>query len=96
MAEKNLEKRISSGEKMSLEERGVKALENISESFRTIEDAIADLDIPMWSERLEWYLNEFFNIAKTKNVGNPDRPERDRPAGVGKPEVSGSNISTEE
>jgi hypothetical protein len=66
----------------SLEERGVKALESIAESFQTIEDSILEVDIPMWSERLEWYLNEFFNIAKSRNVGGSDRPLLDRERGT--------------
>ena len=61
----------------TLDTRGVEALESISESFRTIEDSILDLDIPMWSERLEWYLNEFHLIAKSKVIGSSSsRPER--------------------
>jgi len=56
----------------SLEERGVKALESIGE----INDWIYDLDADMWQERLEWYLNEFYQIAKTKTVGTTNRPER--------------------
>ena len=52
----------------TLDTRGVEALESIAESFRTIEDSILDLDIPMWSERLEWYLNEFHLIAKSKVI----------------------------
>ena len=56
-------------DKKSLDERGVKALESIAESFQTIEDSILDLDIPMWSERLEWYLNEFYLVAKNKVIG---------------------------
>ena len=64
-------------DKKSLEERGVKALESIAESFQTIEDSILDLDIPMWSERLEWYLNEFYLVAKSKVIGSSSsRPER--------------------
>ena len=61
----------------SLEERGVKALESIAESFQTIEDSILDLDIPMWSERLEWYLNEFYLVAKSKVISSEStRPAR--------------------
>lgn len=61
----------------SLDERGVKALESIADSFQTIEDSILDLDIPMWSERLEWYLNEFYLVAKNKVIGSDTaRPER--------------------
>jgi hypothetical protein len=64
-------------DKKSLDERGVKALESIAESFQTIEDSILDLDIPMWSERLEWYLNEFYLVAKSKVISSESaRPER--------------------
>ena len=60
----------------SLEERGVKALESIGKSIGEINDWIYDLDADMWQERLEWYLNEFYQIAKTKTVGTTNRPER--------------------
>mgnify|MGYP001448508694 CR=1 FL=1 len=64
----------------SVEERVTTALENIAESFQTIEDSILDLDIPMWSERLEWYLNEFHLIAKSKVIdSSSSRPERKVP-----------------
>ena len=71
MAEKN-----KSTEK-SLEERGVKALEGISESLGDINDWVYELDADMWQERLEWYLNEFYQIAKAKTVGTTNRPSRD-------------------
>ena len=60
----------------SLEERGVKALESIASSVGEINDWVYDLDADMWQERLEWYLNEFYQIAKAKTVGNTNRPER--------------------
>lgn len=60
----------------SLEERGVKALESIAQSLGEINDWVYDLDADMWQERLEWYLNEFYQIAKAKTVGNTNRPER--------------------
>ncbi len=64
-------------DKKSLEERGVKALESIAESFQIIEDSILDLDIPTWTERLEWYLNEFHLVAKSKVISSSSsRPER--------------------
>ncbi len=62
--------------KENLEERGVKALESIGKSIGEINDWIYDLDADMWQERLEWYLNEFYQIAKTKTVGTTNRPER--------------------
>ena len=60
----------------NLEERGVKALESIGKSIGEINDWVYDLDADMWQERLEWYLNEFYQIAKTKTVGTTNRPER--------------------
>jgi len=65
-------------EKNNHDERAVKALESIAQSFQTIEDSVLDVDLPMWSERLEWYLNEFFNIAKSKTIGSSNRPTIDR------------------
>ena len=59
-----------------LEKRGVKALESIAESLGDINDWVYDLDADMWSERLEWYLNEFYQLAKSKTIGNTNRPER--------------------
>jgi len=35
------------------------------------------LDADMWQERFEWYLNEFYQIAKSKTVGTSNRPSRD-------------------
>ena len=61
---------------ISLETRGVKALESIAESLGDINDWVYDLDADMWQERIEWYLNEFYQIAKAKTVGNTNRPER--------------------
>jgi len=61
---------------ISLETRGVKALESIASSLGDINDWVYDLDADMWQERLEWYLNEFYQIAKAKTVGNTNRPER--------------------
>ena len=66
----------TSKETKDLEERGVKALESIAESLGDINDWLYDLDADMWSERLEWYLNEFYQIAKQKTVGTSNRPER--------------------
>jgi len=64
-------------ENKSLEERGVKALESIASSLGDMNDWFYDLDADLWQERLEWYLNEFYQIAKTKTVGTTNRPERE-------------------
>ena len=63
-------------ENNNLEERGVKALESIASSLGELNDWFYDLDADKWSERLEWYLNEFYQIAKSKTVGTTNRPER--------------------
>lgn len=61
----------------NLEERGVKALESIGKSIGEINDWVYDLDADMWQERFEWYLNEFYQIAKSKTVGTSNRPTRE-------------------
>ena len=69
MADSNIEKK-------SLEERGVVAIESIAKSFETLEDVILDLDLESWTERLEWYLNQFYLLAKSKIIdSSSDRPE---------------------
>jgi hypothetical protein len=62
---------------LTTEERGVKALESIAHSAQDISDWLYDLDTKGWSTRLEWYLNEFYNIAKTKAVGTSTRPDKE-------------------
>jgi hypothetical protein len=62
---------------LSVEERGIKALERIAVSLEDINDWVYSLETKAWSERLEWYLNEFYMIAKTKQVGgSTNRPEK--------------------
>lgn len=63
-------------QQLTTEERGVKALESIAHSMQDISDWLYDLDTAGWSTRLEWYLNEFYNIAKTKSVGSSTRPDK--------------------
>lgn len=71
-------------EEKTLEERKVIAFEQMAKSFARIGDAleerndnIEDLNLIEWSERLEWYLNQFFQIYKSKKVGSTNRPSRD-------------------
>lgn len=66
----------TSKDEKTLEERGVKALESIASSLTEMNDWFYDLDADLWQERLEWYLNEFYQIAKQKTVGTSNRPER--------------------
>ena len=63
-------------EEQVLQERAVKALESIATSLGDINDWMYELEADMWQERLEWYLNEFYQIAKSKTVGTSNRPER--------------------
>jgi hypothetical protein len=60
----------------NIEERAVKAFEKIAGSLENIQDWMYELDTKGWSERLEWYLNEFYMIAKAKTIGNTGRPEK--------------------
>jgi hypothetical protein len=56
-----------------LNKRGVEAMESIAKSLEGINDWVYTLNTAAWSERLEWYLNEFYLIAKAKNVCSSDR-----------------------
>jgi hypothetical protein len=60
-----------------LNKRGVEAMESIAKSLEGINDWVYTLNTASWSERLEWYLNEFYLIAKAKNVGPSDRPKNE-------------------
>ena len=66
-----------------LEERKVLAFEQMAKSFGRIADALEerndyneDVGFVEWSERLEWYLNEFYQLFKTKTKGGTNRPSR--------------------
>lgn len=68
----------------TLEERKVEAYEQMAKSFGRIADALEerndyneDVGFVEWSERLEWYLNEFYQLFKTKSKGGTNRPPRD-------------------
>jgi|11_taG_2_1085331.scaffolds.fasta_scaffold46651_2 hypothetical protein len=67
----------------NFEERKVEAYEKMAKAFGRIADALEerndyneDVGLVEWSERLEWYLNEFFQIFKTRTKGSINRPER--------------------
>lgn len=57
--------------------RGVEAMERIATSLEGINDWVYSLNAGAWSERLEWYLNEFYLIAKAKVINNNERPKND-------------------
>jgi hypothetical protein len=64
-------------ESVNLEERRTKALERIADTLEDMNDWVYALEVDVWSERIEWYLNEFYMIAKAKTVGSVNRPARD-------------------
>jgi hypothetical protein len=60
-----------------LNKRGVDALERIATSLEGINDFVYNLDTAAWSQRLEWYLNEFYELSKAKTIGESNRPKRE-------------------
>ncbi len=64
-------------EEKSLEERKVRALEDIASSLRDLNDWMFEIDKSAWGTRVEWYLHEFHTILKAKNLGSVSRPMRD-------------------
>ncbi len=68
---------ISKEEQHELNKKGVEAMTRIATSLEGINDWVYTLNTASWSERLEWYLNEFYLIAKAKNVGSSDRPKNE-------------------
>ena len=75
----------------SLEERKVKALESISNSLEDINDWVFSLEGDVWSARIEWYLNEFYQLAKSKTVGTNNRPPRDSERVIDDKDISTEN-----
>lgn len=74
----------SNTEEISLEERKVVAFEKMAKAFEKIggaleekNDYMQDVGLIEWSERLEWYLNEFYQLIRTKTKGSETRPPRD-------------------
>lgn len=66
-----------SKEQEELNKRGVEAMERIATSLEGINDWVYSLNTAAWSERLEWYLNEFYNLAKAKTIGSSNRPTKE-------------------
>jgi hypothetical protein len=60
-----------------LNKRGVEAMERIATSLEGINDWVYGLNTGAWSERLEWYLNEFYQLAKAKTIGSSNRPTKE-------------------
>jgi len=70
---------------LSLEERQVIALEKQAKATEKLTYAVEDIadffhtaDIGKFTEKLEWYLYEFHQILKTRQVGgSSSRPDKD-------------------
>jgi len=54
-------------DKGNLEERNVKALENIADSLDQLVEWVEEIDKDTWGERIEWYLD----MWKTKFIDEP-------------------------
>lgn len=68
---------METSNKEDLNERGVKALERIADSLEGINNFVFELDTASWSQRLEWYLNEFYELSKAKTIGGSNRPKKE-------------------
>ena len=72
-------------EQLTLEERKVIAMEKQAKAFERIAGAQEDMadwflgfERKTWTEKLEWYLHEFYKIFKTRQVGgSASRPGKD-------------------
>ena len=56
-------------EKDKLELRKVKALEKIANSLDSLTVWFEEVDKNEWSERIQWYLSEFYRMKKTETPG---------------------------
>ena len=54
-------------EQLKLEERKVKALEKIGNSLYALTIWFEEINKDEWSDRIQYYLTEFHNIAKPKD-----------------------------
>ena len=54
-------------EQLMLDQRKVKALEKIANSMDALTVWFEEIDKQEWSERIQYYLSEFHNIAKPKD-----------------------------
>lgn len=59
-------KKSKDEELLELELRKVKALERISDSLEDISAWMEDIDKDDWSNRIQYYLTKFYNIASGK------------------------------
>jgi|TARA_Y100000356_G_C11181512_1_gene247137 hypothetical protein len=59
---------ITDAQKLEIEERKIKALEKIATSLEDLTLWVEEIDKDEWSERLQWYLSEYY----TKYVKEDD------------------------
>tara|TARA_A100000172_G_scaffold81042_4_gene72581 strand:+ start:557 stop:766 length:210 start_codon:yes stop_codon:yes gene_type:complete len=52
---------ITDAQKLEIEERKIKALEKIATSLEDLTLWVEEIDKDEWSERLQWYLSEYYN-----------------------------------
>jgi hypothetical protein len=60
-------------EMFKLEQRKVKALEKIANSVDALTVWFEEIDKTEWSERVQWYLSEFYRIRQIE-TGEGDKP----------------------
>ena len=52
---------ITDAQKLEIEERKIKALEKIARRLEDLTLWVEEIDQDEWSERLQWYLSEYYN-----------------------------------
>lgn len=61
MSAKSTSTGITDAQKVEIEERKIKALEKIATSLEDLTLWVEEIDKDEWSERMQWYLSEFYN-----------------------------------
>jgi len=61
MSAKSTSTGITDAQKVEIEERKIKALEKIATSLEDLTLWVEEVDKDEWSERMQWYLSEFYN-----------------------------------
>ena len=80
----------------SLEERKVNALESIANTLEDLNDWVYSLETDEWSDRISYYLNEFYQIANAKTIGPAIRPSKDAEREIPSEETANEETSTED
>lgn len=66
---------VNALENIVLETRKVKALEKIANSLDALTIWFEEVNKDEWSDRIAYYLYEFYNIAKSDKTGEPAEQE---------------------